>query len=263
MYQLQNCFLQMGVFDLRFIGPQHSWTNRQPDNPISKKLDRFLVNSTALSTFPNALASFIPPLISDHTPCVLDLSFSLPIAGSCPYKFPNYLTKHPKFHQLIHDAWSQAGNMCQTLAQLCWKLKVIKSDMRALNIDNFSQIQERESVANRLHQCAQVEALQNPTTTTFQAERDLHQNWTFLRQIEEMYFRQKSRINWLREGDLNTTYFFQICQVRASYNCIRAFLTLSGDLITDPLEMSALAVSHFQSVLGPLHCPPSALLSPP
>lgn len=80
----------------------------------------------------------------------------------------------------------------------------------------------------------------------------------FLRKIEECYFRQKSRINWLKEGDLNTTYFFRICQVRASYNAIRSFITVSGVLITDPIEMSQLAIAHFQSVLGPLrnHRPP-------
>lgn len=65
------------------------------------------------------------------------------------------------------------------------------------------------------------------------------------------FFRQKSRINWLREDDLNTAYFFRICQVRACYNAVRAFLTNSGDWIVDSLEMSSHAISHFQSVLAP------------
>lgn len=39
--------------------------------------------------------------------------------------------------------------------------------------------------------------------------------------------------------------------MRASYNAIRAFLTASGNWITDPKEMSDLATLHFQSVLAP------------
>lgn len=35
------------------------------------------------------------------------------------------------------------------------------------------------------------------------------------------------------------------------YNAVRSFTTAMGTLITDPIEMSHLAVSHFQSVLGP------------
>lgn len=51
------------------------------------------------------------PLFSDNSPCILDLAVKLPTAGSKPFIFPNYLTKHPQFVQLIHDAWIQFGNI--------------------------------------------------------------------------------------------------------------------------------------------------------
>lgn len=100
-------------------------------------------------------------------------------------------------------------------------------------------------------QRAQVQALSDPTTQTFAAEHELNLKWQFLRQIEECFFQQKSRITWLREGDLNTTYFYRVCLTRASYNAIRAFVLLSGVIITDQMQMSAHAISHFKSVLGP------------
>ena len=209
------------------------------------------MNNTTIAAFPHAVASFLPQEMSDHTPCLLNLALSLPKAGTYPYKFQNYLTKHPGFAQLINVAWIQAGSVCQTLSQLCWKLKQIKSELKKINRENYSQIQERVTETHNLLQLVQVQALQNPTPSNFQAEKDLHQKWNFLREIEELYFRQKSRINWLREGDLNTTYFFRICQVRSSYNAIRAFLRFDEVWITDPEEMSNLAVSHFCSVLGP------------
>ncbi|KAF2593566.1 hypothetical protein F2Q70_00043797 [Brassica cretica] len=161
MYQLRDCFTQLGLFDLRFIGPTFTWINSQPSFPISKKLDRLMVNNSFVASFPHALSSFLPPLFSDHSSCVLDLAFSLSLAGSKPNKFQNYLIKHPGFVQLLQDAWIRTGN---------------------------------------------VQALKNPCPSMFQAERDLHKKWNFLQEIEEMFFRQKSRNNWLREGDLNTTY---------------------------------------------------------
>lgn len=107
------------------------------------------------------------------------------------------------------------------------------------------------SEINCLLQTVQVQALQAPSPLLFQEERDLYQKWLFLREIEECFFRQKSRINWLREGDLNTTFFHRICQTRASYNAVRSFLTATGVIILDPFEMSLHAVNHFKSVLGP------------
>lgn len=101
----------------------------------------------------------------------------------------------------------------------------------------------------------QIHALQNPTPTLFQEEHDLHEKWSFLRPIEKTFFRQKSRINWLKEGDLNTTFFHRLVQVRASYNSIRSFSTPAGILISDPLIMGSMVVSHFENLLAPVSLP--------
>lgn len=54
-----------------------------------------------------------------------------------------------------------------------------------------------------------------------------------------------------------------MCRVRASYNAIRAFMTQSGDWITDPMEMSIHAVSHFGTMLAPLAISPSFVYTDP
>ena len=105
--------------------------------------------------------------------------------------------------------------------------------------------------ANSLLQSVQVQALTDPSTVNFEEERRLHEKWVFLRDIEESYFRQKSRINWLIEGDQNTAYFFRIFQTRCCYNSIRSFILPSGLIITDPHLMSLHAITHFRNILGP------------
>lgn len=139
---------------------------------------------------------------------------------------------------------------------------MLQKALEILNRDNFSKIQERVNETNNLLQFLQVQALQNPSPLLFEQEREIHKKWLFLREIEEYFFRQKSKINWLQEGDQNTSFFHRICQACASYNSIRSFFTLTGIHITDPVEMSCLAVdtlnlsldqiTYFTSITTPL-----------
>lgn len=263
MAEFRDTLHQMGMFDLRFQGPLFTWTNHQPESPIAKKLDRLLVNSHAISLFPNSTTTFHPPEMSDHCSCLLDLAHPLPLAGTKPFRFFNYLTKHPLFLQMVFEAWNQVGSMAFTLTNLCWKQKRVKGVLKQINRENFSNIQERFLEANSLLKVVQVHALQYPSTHLFEEERELNQKWFFLRQIEECYFRQKSRVNWLHEGDQNTTYFFRIFQTRTSYNTIRSFMLSSGVLLTDPYLMSLHAISHFQNLLGPDSLSLQSYQSPP
>ncbi|KAL0651628.1 hypothetical protein Bca4012_094319 [Brassica carinata] len=89
----------------------------------------------------------------------------------------------------------------------------------------------------------------------FELEKQALERWNFLRMIEESYFKQRSRINWLKEGDQNTTYFYRIVQTRLSYNMIRSFILPSGVVLTDSLDMSYHAVCHFTKILGPVPAP--------
>ena len=257
MIELRDCLLQTGLFDLRYYGLTNTWSNKRPEEPIAEKLDRLLVNQTWISTYPNSSAFFLPPAFSDHSPCILDLSIPLPIAGTKPFKFYNYLSKHPKFLSLVADYWIQAGGIASNLGDLSWKLKNLRGVLKELNRANFSNIQVRVSIANRLLITVQEQALQNPTHDLFLKEKEIHDKWLFLRSIEEAYFRQKSRITWLQEGDLNTSYFHRIWKVRTAINSIRSFLLPSGLLLIDPVAMGELVVNHFKGILAPTILPAS------
>ncbi|KAG2250068.1 hypothetical protein Bca52824_089696 [Brassica carinata] len=234
MIHFRDTLLQLGLFDLRYQGIFNTWSNKQPASLITKKLDCALVNYEWISAFPSSSAIFLPSK-SDHTSCLLNLQTPLPIAGTKPFKFFNYLTQHPLFLTTVNDAWILAGIFSSTLADLSWKLKSLKSVLKNLNRDNFSKIQERVISANCL----------------LKDEKTLHDKWMFLRGIEEAYFRQRSRINWLKEGDSNTSYFHRVAVVRAAINTIISFLLSNGSLITDLEEMAIHAVNNFKSILAP------------
>ncbi|XP_013583257.1 PREDICTED: uncharacterized protein LOC106292185 [Brassica oleracea var. oleracea] len=101
MVEFKDCLTQIGLYDLRYQGPVFTWTNKQPDFPVAKKLDRLLINSQVLNLFPNCSSFFLPALTYDRSPCILDLAYKISTHGIRPFKFYNYLTKHRTFFRWL------------------------------------------------------------------------------------------------------------------------------------------------------------------
>lgn len=75
MIEFRDTLSQLGLFDLRFIGPLHTWSNKNPFFPIAKKLDHVLVNHPWISSYPHSQIFFLPPEISDNSPSLLTLAW--------------------------------------------------------------------------------------------------------------------------------------------------------------------------------------------
>lgn len=88
LYQFKDTLLKLGMFDSRYQGPCFSWLNKHHALPITKKLDKVLLNYASLQSFPHTTSFFLAPMISDHSPCLIDLAFQLPKANIQPFKFP-------------------------------------------------------------------------------------------------------------------------------------------------------------------------------
>lgn len=137
MIEMADHLLSLGVSDLRYQGAGHTWTNKTPSAPITKKLDRALVNDLWIESFPDSIVTFLPHEFSDHSPCLLTLACPLPSPGTKPFKFFNFLTNHPSFTMVVEIAWTQSGNNAADLSYLGFKLKNLKRELKTLNKESF------------------------------------------------------------------------------------------------------------------------------
>lgn len=66
---------------------------------------------------------------------------------------------------------------------------------------------------------------------------------------EELYWKQRSRIQWLQEGDDNTSYFHAVANSRKNRNFI-PYIKHNGDTTTDPKEIGKVFGARFQLQFG-------------
>ena len=65
---------------------------------------------------------------------------------------------------------------------------------------------------------------------------------------EEMFWRQKSRILWLRKGDRNSKYFHALVKQRRARNRITQLLDGNGNMVDDEEGLVVIATSYFRQI---------------
>ena len=67
---------------------------------------------------------------------------------------------------------------------------------------------------------------------------------------EEIFWKQKSRVDWLQEGDRNTTFFHNTVKARRSGNSITSLVSTSGDQLFSKEAISLEAKRYFSQLFS-------------
>ena len=252
MDEFHECLFSLELADVPFSGPILTWMNRREGvNFIARKLNRCLPNESCLDKFPNAFTEVLHPGISDHCPMVTNLNFK-PDPGNgkyYPFKFFNFWADHPDFLGLVKEAWD-INVRGSPMYRLTRKLKRVKSILKAFNFHSFGKLHERVVEARETLNQAQSSLLYNPSDPMLiDNEKKCLKAYHELGYAEEGFLKQKSRVQWLKLGDQNTSFFHKAVKARNGRNTIKVITSASGCRIDDPEVIKQEEVGHFYDVL--------------
>ncbi|XVF77677.1 hypothetical protein PTKIN_Ptkin14bG0066400 [Pterospermum kingtungense] len=131
-----------------------------------------------------------------------------------PFKLFNFWARHPDFKEVVKASWEQPahGNPMHVLFV---KLKRLKPQLKSFNKMHFSDISRRVKGKKMQLEEVQERILEFlPCDEDLEKEKKLFSELMALRRDEESFFKQESRIQWLQEGDLNTTFFHNIVKAK-------------------------------------------------
>ncbi|XP_010430863.1 PREDICTED: uncharacterized protein LOC104715119 [Camelina sativa] len=235
--------------DLNFRGPTFTWWNKRRRDPVTKKLDRILINDQWTTSFPSSLRLFGEPSFSDHASCGISFRSAAPKAKK-PFRFFNFLLKDEDFIPLICLEWFSLNITGSTMFRVSNKLKALKKVIRDFSRENYSDLEKRTEEAHESLFQDQNRMLQSPSVANAEIELEKHRLWLILSTAEESYFLQRSRVTWLREGDSNTSYFHKMTSSRQAQNHIHFLLDGNGNRFESQQDIQNHCVDYFQKNLG-------------
>ncbi|XP_019265527.1 PREDICTED: uncharacterized protein LOC109243087 [Nicotiana attenuata] len=198
-----NCINECNLLDLGYKGSKYTWTNKRYSNKTSlilERIDRCFANEGWIEQYPEASVLHFPRTHSDHCPLQINMVGPPNNKPSRPFRFESMWASHPSFPNIINRAFSNHSTLLQSTES--FKILVTKW--------------KQEVFGNIFHQkkrlLARISGIQKSPSYQFcsyllHLETKLNAELNLILKNEEDFWKLKSRINWLNEGNASTRFF--------------------------------------------------------
>lgn len=227
------------VSDLPFKGNNMTWAGKRNTHNVECWLDRALANDEWKALFPASEVEYLEMVESDHRPAVIKIR-KVTEQGTRPFYFDKRLCKVPEVAPVIEESWNMQfdpGASVNDRIRNCrreigiWK--------RANNTNSAKRIKELISIIDKAHT--------DHHTSTKQIQELRFELLKAYRE-EETYWHQKSRIQWLKEGDRNTRFFHASTKNRIARNRLTTIQGQDGIDIHGNAAIAAEAERYFSTL---------------
>jgi hypothetical protein len=143
------------------------------------------------------------------------------------------------------DSFQFSGHPSFVLAK---KLKALKWEIKRWNWEEFGDVREKNKASiEELKMLDRTEETRHLTEEEKDRKRQASRELEASLLLEEISWRQKSRIRWLKEGDKCTKFFHQVANANRRNNSIES-LVVNGTPTSDPTMVGNHIVNYYDSL---------------
>ncbi|XP_057775115.1 uncharacterized protein LOC130994097 [Salvia miltiorrhiza] len=253
---------ECGLSDLGFVGNPFTWNNNQVGEAnIMERLDRVLGSDSWIHLFPSFEVSHLLRKSSDHCPVVLCLEKICDERSfrPKPFRFEAMWLKHESFKETCERLW-ESGGVVKTAEEVKKKIDDIGYALKLWEKMNLEML---KSDALRLEKRWMNFKMLVSMRRTGTHKKKLEDELDELSKKEELMWKQRSKADWLAEGDRNTGFFHKVAEGRKKRNHIREIKCVDGTTTQNFEKMNEIFRDHFQTLFSPgqTHNPSEVLRS--
>ncbi|XP_074323651.1 uncharacterized protein LOC141660555 [Apium graveolens] len=218
--------------ELNLQGGDYTWEKSKGTTRwVRERLYTCFANGSWWSKFPLCTLTVFHTSVSDHNPIKLELlNTSIP-KKQLRSRFENTWLKESNFHKEVIGYWKKLPAV-----HLLPKLLVISSFMAKWGKEFFNKFREKivkqKDLIDRLKDREDDDGIQ----MYFNEKEKLNDLLTH----EEVYWQQRAKNFWLKEGDTNSKFFHAAASSRKKLNHISGLKTVDRGLITSHEGMCSL-----------------------
>ncbi|XP_039683467.1 uncharacterized protein [Medicago truncatula] len=229
------------LIDIHMEGYPFTWfKSLGTTRAVEEKLDQALATNSWMQLFPNARLENLVAPSSDHFPILLDRTpevRSHRVERS--FKFENAWRIEEGVNDVVQGSWP-----CRTGNNVMEKLANCAEDLTHWSKTHCHKIQtEIEHCRKQLSRCRTIHGIQDEAYFD-----NMRQKLNHLLIQEDMFWRQRAKNHWFRDGDLNTKFFHAAATSRKKVNKILSLENNEGFRTTDEGGMRAIAKEYFEEL---------------
>ncbi|GJX66900.1 RNA-directed DNA polymerase, eukaryota, reverse transcriptase zinc-binding domain protein [Tanacetum coccineum] len=240
---------KLEVEDICSSGFHYTWTKslKNPNCLTLKKLDRIMVNDEFMRQYQRANGVFHPYGISDHSLAELILHDGFSTKNKA-FRFSNFVAGKDNFIDVVKSGWNIDVQGCH-MYRLVKKLKNLKKPLKKLS---WCQGNVHERTNNLKNELLKNQAImeKNPfdSDARVNAAKALNDYIEASKDDLSLLY-QKAKVQWLREGDKNTTYFHSMIKSRRNKSRVERIKDEDGN-VHEGNNVAEQFVRHFKKFLG-------------
>ena len=208
--------------DLNSVGNRFSWVGQRGTHQVQCCLDRTMANTVWLEAFTASETEFLEIGESDHRPLITNISAEKE-APCRMFKFDIRMKDKDGFVDTVHHGWNGMGQT--QLIQIPLAQRIGRCRQQISRWKWSHRCNARENI-NLLR--GRLDNAITSNSATLQERKNLKTELDQAYMEEEVYWQQKSRVQWLRSGDRNTTYFHAITKGKRYRNNISSLQDMAG-----------------------------------
>ncbi|VFQ80611.1 unnamed protein product [Cuscuta campestris] len=242
----RECMEASNLLYIHPSGGHFSWSGKRSQGKLWRRLDHIFGNQHLMDRANRVHLSMLRKGASDHRPFLLELSMNT-YSGPKPFRFLDLWVSHHTLESTIKSFWEN-NKTYNGMKGLGRKLKDLKAILTKWSKDDFGnifhQLKEAESRASR----AQDHFEANPNPESLVEFNKSNAELLLLSKRETDFWRQKSCIRWLKEGDASAKFFHNVVKNRRQKLRISSLKDDHGRTIEEASNIALHAIDYYTNI---------------